>query len=551
MKRGTAIVSRVLLSSAVLAFSLSSLASAQAPPPTPNSVQTRMKLQDFVAGPDGAKRLASLKKAVAKMKSLDNSATDSVDFRRSWAYWANIHGYYGPDSPEGTMAQQRTNLAAYLAQAGKSQAYIDEALAFYDGMSDQSLPPAQPNSPAHEIALAVWDTCQHSNADGNSTSDNIGLNQANFFGWHRMYLYYFERVLRWAAQDETLTLPYWDYTDPAQEELPDEFRDTGSPLFDKRREANMNSGSKQLTSLRTNVDQLLTNPDYLAYEFKIERGIHGYVHCTVGLTCPVAHMGDVPVAGNDPIFYTHHANIDRLWSCWEKLHPMPTNTLWLMQQFMFPDETGALQKQPVSTFVDTRLLGYQYDNESSCFRVTPTALRVQAATQPEQLPVTYPNLVAKSPGVVLNPTSTSIDIVIPRVKAKSLLAIPAEASSGVQLVLRHLTAEQPPLSLLDVYIERKGALATRQYVGTINWFGAFGHHGMRMASDQSYDFEVTQQLKALGLTPTSPNVTVTLVASEGRVPTARAEATATPPAAASLSEGAKVRVGAVELRQTK
>ena len=69
MKRGPAKVSRVLLSSMVLAFSLSSLASAQAPPPTPNSVQMRMKLQDFVAGPDGAKRLAILKKAVAKMRS--------------------------------------------------------------------------------------------------------------------------------------------------------------------------------------------------------------------------------------------------------------------------------------------------------------------------------------------------------------------------------------------------------------------------------------------------------------------------------------------------
>jgi hypothetical protein len=553
MKRGTANVSRVLLSSAVLALFLSSLASAQAPPPTPTSVQTRMKLQDFVAGPDGAKRLASLKKAVAKMKSLDNSAPDSVEYRRSWAYWANIHGYYGPDSPEGTVAEQRTNLAAYLKQAGRSQAYINEALAFYDGMSDQSLPPARPDSPAYEIALAVWDTCQHSDADGNSTSDNIGLNQANFFGWHRMYLYYFERVLRWAAQDETLTLPYWDYTDPAQEELPDEFRDTASSLFDKRRDADMNSGSQQLSSLRTNVDQLLTNPNYLAYEFKIERGIHGYVHCTVGLTCPVAHMGDVPVAANDPIFYTHHANIDRLWSCWQKLHPMPTNTLWLMQQFMFPDETGALQKQPVSNFVNTQLLGYQYDNESSCFRVPPAPLRVEANLKQEPAaPVAYPNLVASSPGVALKPTTTSIDIVIPRVKATSLLAIPEGTSKGVQLVLRHVIAEQPPLSLLDVYIERKGAPSTRQYVGTINWFGAFRHHGMKMASDQSYDFEVTQQLKALGLTPTSPNITITLEASDGRVPTARAKAAvrATPPAA-TLSEGAKVRVGAVELRQTK
>jgi len=74
---------------------------------------------------------------------------------------------------------------------------------------------------------------------------------------------------------------------------------------------------------------------------------------------------------------------------------------------------------------------------------------------------------------------------------------------------------------------------------------------MKMASDQSYDFEVTQQLKALGPTSTSPNITVTLVASDGRVPTPRAEAKGAPPAPASLSEGAKVRIRAVELRQSE
>jgi hypothetical protein len=40
MQRGTPVVSRMLLSSAVLAFSLPSLASTQSPPPAPNSVHT-------------------------------------------------------------------------------------------------------------------------------------------------------------------------------------------------------------------------------------------------------------------------------------------------------------------------------------------------------------------------------------------------------------------------------------------------------------------------------------------------------------------------------
>jgi len=35
-----------------------------------------------------------------------------------------------------------------------------------------------------------------------------------FLSWHRMYLYYFERILRQASGDQNLTLPYWDYSIP-------------------------------------------------------------------------------------------------------------------------------------------------------------------------------------------------------------------------------------------------------------------------------------------------------------------------------------------------
>src|SRR5262249_50934876 len=45
-----------------------------------------------------------------------------------------------------------------------------------------------------------------------------------FLPWHRAYLHYFERILRWAAEDPNLTLPYWDYSDPEQREFPEAFR---------------------------------------------------------------------------------------------------------------------------------------------------------------------------------------------------------------------------------------------------------------------------------------------------------------------------------------
>ena len=60
-----------------------------------------------------------------------------------------------------------------------------------------------------------------------------------FFTWHRGYLYYFERILRWAAQDPNLCLPYWDWTaDPV---LPEPFRvpaATSNSLYEVQRAAN-------------------------------------------------------------------------------------------------------------------------------------------------------------------------------------------------------------------------------------------------------------------------------------------------------------------------
>jgi hypothetical protein len=66
-----------------------------------------------------------------------------------------------------------------------------------------------------------WNRCPHGNFF--------------FLSWHRMYIYHFERILRAAAGDDSLTLPYWNYSDPAQRGLPLPFRDppeeTSNALF--------------------------------------------------------------------------------------------------------------------------------------------------------------------------------------------------------------------------------------------------------------------------------------------------------------------------------
>jgi len=521
-------IRRVLL--ALAAATLFQAAFAQSPAPA--APQVRMKWQDFVSGPGGPARLASLQKAVAKMKSLDTSAPDSADFRRSWKYWANIHGYLGPGSPFHDLNWQINRLKS--AQNPPMSQFIP----YLNGTANQT--------PPDDIAKAIWATCQHSPAG----------KQLNFFGWHRMYLYYFERVLRWASGDDTLRLPYWDYTDPAQTGLPDEFQHPESPLYDWRRSEALNEGLAVLNPQITDIDTFLTtDTDFLTYEGHIEGNVHGNVHCSVGQTCPVALMGLVAIAANDPIFYEHHANIDRMWSCWQHEHPDELPGDWQNQQFSFVDETGAKVTGTVKDFLDTTALGYVYDNTSQCTRTPSSKIAALQTNAHFTATQKWPTVLTTSKTIVLNSTATSIDLSVP---APKLRAFSSAAPSKTELVLRDVTAQAPPGSLVNVYIAKKGSPATRQYVGTINWFGVFDHmdgmEGMDHPSgpvSRVLQYDVTRQLRALGLGNTS-GLTVTFEASTGLIASpkkpSKPNVLATIPKAAIRSD-AKLTVGSIELRQ--
>lgn len=481
----------------------------------------RMKLEAFVQGPDGQKRLASLQKAIAKMKSLDKS-TNPQDFRRSWAYWANIHGYYGAQSPDGTVAEQ----IAYLKQNGFAS-YVK----YYQGIVDQT--------PPDQVAKTTWATCEHSGGQQSQQAPN-------FFLWHRMYLYHFEKVLQWAAQDPTLRLPYWNYTDPAQERVPAEFRATSSVLYDDKRNPDINAGTKQLNPQSTNIDTVLKISNYLDYEFKIERGIHGYVHCTVGPTCPVAHMGDVPVAGNDPVFYTHHANIDRMFSCWEAKYGFPSGS-WSTQQYSFPDQNGNMVTAPVSDFLDTTKLGYVYDNSTNCSR---TKLLAQATAQVAVKPVSVAKVTKP---IELKTSKVSVDIPLNPAAHDVLRAQNATAPQATYLVLADITAKKPPGAVLDVYIAKKSDPNARQFVGTIAWFHDFGvgqHH--KAPLDKTEEFDISAQLAALGL-DNEESATVSIEASSGLVPVESNTSPVAKPLAAEVTFNAEagVSIGSIEIRQGK
>lgn len=507
--------------------------SAQAPPseaagaaPAP---QVRMRWQDFLAGAEGEKRLASLLAGVAKMRSLDDSPADSADYRRSWQYWANVHGYYGAESPFGPLQEQLDFLV---------ENHYGCHLGSYRGIRDQT--------PPDEVAAKVWATCQHSGPEA----------AENFFGWHRIYLYYFERVLRWAADDETLRLPYWDYTDPAQVTLPEPYRQAGSPLFERRRDVGVNAAASSLDPDSTDVDEALAIDDFFSFQGKIEREIHGTVHCTVGPDCPIAQMGDVPLSANDPVFYAHHANIDRLWACWQGLHGDPDGE-WRQQEFSFVDETGALVTRRVEDFLDAAALGYVYDRETGCGRGDQAAEEAVPAAEEEAAPAVaaaVPGVdealpvLASAAGVAVD--APEIDIVLSPAAALYAASLEEVGRPGtLWLVLRDVVADAPPGALIHVLVARGDRPETRLHAGTLSWFGVFGHRGHGGAHPRTFQLDISDELAELGgRDAAGGGLVVSLVATDGRrhLDPEHAEAERDEAREAFRSE-ANLRIGAVEL----
>ena len=166
----------------------------------------------------------------------------------------------------------------------------------------------------------AWDQCAHGSRF--------------FLPWHRAYLAWFEGTIRRLTGEDDWGLPYWDYSDPALEAtrvLPAEFavetrtvdgEVVANPLFvpdrspDPLPEADVDlvRTMSETRFVRQVPSVGFGGADRDGFFGDVENQPHNFVHMDIG-----GIMQSPATAAGDPIFWLHHANIDRLWEVWRGL----------------------------------------------------------------------------------------------------------------------------------------------------------------------------------------------------------------------------------------
>ncbi len=214
-----------------------------------------------------------------------------------------------------------------------------------------------------------------------------------FLPWHRAYLASFEHIAR--EQNPDAVLPWWDWTSAAASDhgLPASYTDPGTdadpnplasgptpdmPDDPARRTSRSPGDPSQLPSMtdprpelgfNLSVDDILALSQFADFTSQVQN-VHDYIHGWVG-----GDMGVVPTSAFDPVFWSHHAMIDRLWYLWQLkwgVTNVPPNYL---------DKTLAPFNYTVRDVLDVHTLGYDYAAGTATAAATATD-----ATSPNTTP---------------------------------------------------------------------------------------------------------------------------------------------------------------------
>lgn len=385
---------------------------------------------------------------------------------------------------------------------------------------------ATTDSPYRSLAEETWNTCQ----------SHAGQNSNHFLPWHRAFLYYFERIVRQVTGVPDFALPYWDYTssDPAKRGVvPPQFRMPDDPVFGSLYRANRttlaNTGQpihKNQTTDVMDISETMAKTHYstvdsvMGFCRAVDSGIHGRIHVLVGTS---KNMGAVPYAANDPLFWLHHVNIDRMWASWNLAgNTNPTTATWVNNQFTFADVDGVRVRRRLREFFDTAALGYVYDSYIDA-PAAPTATMALAAAgaggRAEKVA-----RAREAARLGPRPAQVALEPLAP-LRSSVLGLDDGRPGKRTYLVLRNLHTWSQPEVLFHVWVapaDGPTRMDAAHYAGNIHFFDAqFHDHGQQpldlALGDNFYSFDVTPILERFRRQRiTTPNALRVIIAPAGR-----------------------------------
>jgi hypothetical protein len=353
--------------------------------------------------------------------------------------------------------------------------------------------------------VATWNTCEHGTQ--------------YFLSWHRMYLYYFERIIRKMSANASWALPYWNYESSSEASLPAAFytpATAANSLYTVNRGPHWNTGKAALLPSAVSTTTAFGDINFGSFWSDLESTPHDAVHMAIG-----GLMGVIQTSAQDPIFYLHHCNIDRLWNLWlaqgggrsDPLSTSASDQLWQNSPFTFFDEN---KNQVTLTGCDILRaqdqLGYQYDTE-------PPQVR-QFCRAEFHIPIVYyipwflcwPGPVIIPPLIGPTEFSASTEELARHMDTTPLSSL--KTGSNIVLKLTEVQADHQPNVFYEVYVGlATGAAAhieSPAYVGNLAMFGRglrdMKQHGSRSEQSESseraaqfasFTFKITGAVEAV------------------------------------------------------
>lgn len=367
----------------------------------------------------------------------------------------------------------------------------------------KALPYTDPTSWAYQAA--IHGTTMTDNLPSWNSCHRAGETDF-FFSWHRMYLYFFERILRAKSGREYLTLPYWDTQ--ANPSIPPSYRDNSpvNSLYDATRSSTMNNGGSLPSTIATAYDNSFTIIPYYSFQSDLNAGPHGSVHSTIS-----GNMAFVTTAAQDPVFWLHHSNVDRLWERWLGMcngRSNPTDEIWLNKSFTFFDENGTAVTLSGRQIVEAaNQLRYRYQDlpmAPACTASRPAAPAVRETLITKEAAVQIDGRSQRT-GFTEAPDE-QLQAFMQRTNRRSFNFNNTAQQERLIVTFENISIEHLPEGAVEVYINlpegSTPSAQSRHFAGLIDLFSAEHHARHTKAGEPAggtVDMDATRAAQALGL----------------------------------------------------